>query len=67
MNVSGSVDLSGQVDAASCLLEADTVLVEGASSGAQLEDALKQLRIAGVPVLGAVFISEKSNRAKNAR
>lgn len=70
LDVSGSVDLSGQVDAASCLLEADTVLVvvtEGASSGAQLEDALKQLRIAGVPVLGAVFISEKSNRAKNAR
>ncbi len=64
------VDLSGQADSASRLLECDTVLLviaEGASSGAQLESALKQLRFAGVPVLGVAYLPKKSKRTARTR
>lgn len=65
VSVTSSVDLSDSVDAASRILGADTVLLvlkEGASRGSELECALKQLRIAGVPVLGAVFVPKKSKK-----
>lgn len=65
--VSGCIDLSGEADAAVRLLGSDTVLLvisEAASKGSELECALKQLRIAGVPVLGVVFVPKKPKRAR---
>ena len=69
VSVTGLVDLSGDVDAASRVLGADSVLLviaENASSSKQLECALKQLRIAGVPVLGVVFVPKKARKAPRA-
>lgn len=70
VSVADCVDLSGDVDAASRVLGADSVLLvvaENASTGKQLECALKQLRIAGVPVLGAVFVPKKARKASHSR
>ena len=69
VSVTGLVDLSGDVDAASRVLGADSVLLviaENASSSKQLECALKQLSIAGVPVLGVVFVPKKARKASRA-
>lgn len=49
-------------DAASRLLQADSVLLvfaAGACSGEQLDAAMRTLRVANVPVLGAVFVPKK--------
>ncbi len=61
--VSDAVDLSDEIDAASRLIASDAVLLvisEGASKSSQLACALEQLRFAGVPVLGVVFLPKKS-------
>ncbi len=70
ISVTPAIDLSGEADAASRLMAADTVLLvisEGASKSGQLESALKQLRFAGVPVLGVAFIPKKPKRSSASR
>ena len=62
IKVTGSFDLSKDVEGISRIAASDTVLLvikEGVSSGRQIENALKQIKISGTPVLGVVFISKK--------
>ena len=62
VQVSGAFDLSKDTKGVSTIAESDAILLsvkEGAASGKQLENALKQMKISGTPVLGAVFISKK--------
>lgn len=62
VQVSGAFDLSKDTKGVSTIAESDAILLsvkEGAASGKQLENALKQMKISGTPVLGVVFISKK--------
>ncbi|WP_454945648.1 YveK family protein [Cryptobacterium curtum] len=62
LSVAGPVVLAQDDKAALRLQEGQAVLVvlrEGASSGRQIENALSQIKIAGTPVLGAIFVSKK--------
>lgn len=62
VQVSGAFDLSKDTKGVSTIAESDAILFsvkEGVASGKQLENALKQMKISGTPVLGVVFISKK--------
>jgi ABC-type sugar transport system substrate-binding protein len=57
-----TVSFAEDADAVNKIMQADAValvLADSASSGKQLEHAIKQLKIAGVPVLGCVFVTKK--------
>ena len=62
IKITGAFDLSNDVEGISAIASSDTVLLvvkEGASSGKQIDNALKQIKISGTPVLGVVFVSKK--------
>lgn len=57
-----TVSFAEDANAVTKIMQADAValvLADSASSGKQLEHSIKQLKIAGVPVLGCVFVTKK--------
>lgn len=61
VSVSDAVSLADDVAAVSAVASSDAVLLvvkSAAASGSQLEQMLKLLKVAGTPVLGAVFVSK---------
>lgn len=62
VSIAACASLAEDAEAALSLLAGQAlliVLVEGASSGKQIQNMMKQLKMAGTPVLGCVFVSRK--------